>query len=304
MSDSNPISDFTVRSCPICDGNANKRLIEIAAHQLAEDNWSYSEHYAELLQVNPSDKFWIVKCSDCAFVFSELLPSAKFLDTPEADKNYRSDNPRRLRYLADLNSLLTSSESTNVRVLDFGAGYGQTSRILKSLGIEVTAFETSSRRRESLERFGIQTLRQHSEILEAESFDAIICDNVLEHLPNPKNELSLFQQALKENGILYISVPSYESNEIRRAKIKPDMSTNPWEHLNYFNNEQLDRLLTDHCFVSIKPVEVNIGLRNQHEFYKRFKNTLASNARLVRFLFTGSGTVSVNSRIYRLDSKK
>ena len=81
------------------------------------------------------------------------------------------------------------------------------------------------------------------------------------------------------------------------------MSFNPWEHLNYFDLAQLDRLLAGAGFFPIPESElsgdVNIGLRRDAGFTARLGNACASGLRLARYAFTGEAVRSPNRAFYR-----
>jgi 2-polyprenyl-3-methyl-5-hydroxy-6-metoxy-1,4-benzoquinol methylase len=47
--------------------------------------------------------------------------------------------------------------------------------------------------------------------LQADHFDAVVCWNVLEHLPNPQHALLNFKSALKPGGVMVLAVPQVMS---------------------------------------------------------------------------------------------
>lgn len=303
---------FTRRPCPCCSGQTSKTLTNISVKEIAANNWSYRKDITSLLNVTMDDSFEIVKCSECAFIYSKHLPSDDFLNilydqvidlsSKQALINYKDEYPRRLRYLSSLSHLLNDT-AQNIKVLDFGAGFGQTSKILQAQGMQVIAYETSSLRRTDLLHSGINTISTENELIENGPYSVIICDNVLEHVPNPDMVIRLFKSVSTLNTILFVSVPSYEPKDVDHYIKTTDMSLNPWEHLNYFDISHLDNFLIKHNFDVISNVElkstINLGLRAELNTLKRLKNGISSFFRLIKFMQTGLSVESVNSRFYR-----
>ena len=283
------------------------------AKSIAALNWSYQKNYTDILGINEEDEFDIVKCTNCGFLYSRLLPSDQFLaalydavinlDSDIATSHSWQESARRCRYISTLVKLLGEYDPATP-LLDYGAGYGQTAQILNSVGNSVIAYETSKDRINTLDDGAIIFVRSHDEIRAHAPYAAIICDNVLEHVPDPRLVSSLFCKILRPGGILFVSVPAYEPGQVQTAKSNPDKSLNPWEHLNYFNLKHLDAILSDYGFAALKRNElgenVDIGLRAEAGMPVRLKNSIASVFRMVLYIMTGSSNESVNCRYYRL----
>jgi 2-polyprenyl-3-methyl-5-hydroxy-6-metoxy-1,4-benzoquinol methylase/rubredoxin len=301
----------TARICPCCGAQASHAIVSISAQQIADNNWSYRENYRSLLNLSGDELYDIVKCSECDFIYSKNLPSPEFLglvydqvidlNTEQALAQYKNEHPRRLNYLSIL-SHLVSDNTSDLKALDFGAGFGQTSKIMQALDIDVVAYETSALRRSSLSELGINTVSTIDQIIKNGPYSVIICDNVLEHVPDPNTVIELFESISHANTIVFISVPSYEKQEVNRSL---DMSLNPWEHLNYFDKQHLDIMLAKHNFEVIPAdqlgAEINIGLRIESSSIARLKNAAISCLRLLRFVANGTSVDSVNRRFYRLN---
>ncbi|MBU2082286.1 class I SAM-dependent methyltransferase [Patescibacteria group bacterium] len=98
------------------------------------------------------------------------------------------------------------------RVLDIGSAWGEflihfgpgskgievlpeAVKFSKSLGLDVDEYNFEDEWREN-----------------AESFNAIWCSNVLEHVVSPHQLLRNFHKTLKENGLIFVRVPTIPSN--------------------------------------------------------------------------------------------
>jgi len=260
-----------------------------------------------------------MECTDCSFRFSAVAPDTEMLrfiydeviDTAAVGQaNFSLESlATRLSYLSTILRLMPESKK-QVKILDFGCGFGPTLHLLKSLpNILAIGFETSEARLTELSRAGIYATGDIIEIGRSGPFDVIIMDNVLEHVARPAGVLDLIRQWCNPITILYISVPDGNSPYMKRQKeavLRGEMASmdiNPWEHLSYFDIEHLDRTLRIAGFRPLKQSElresVSIGLRPSALLMDRVKNSLACLLRLGRFSATGDACPTVTRRFYR-----
>ena len=310
--------EFKERCCPCCGEQKSHTLFDLKASEICASNWSYSSNYQKILKLEPESCFPIVRCLPCGFIYAGLLPSEEFLrllydeviDVPLAEEGSKDsgDFARRLRYVAQL-PLLVPNRKT-IKLLDFGSGYGITSKMLRLIDIDVYAFDPSQSRTSIVKESDVQIIRDLDEISQHAPFDIVVCDNVLEHVANIQEIVELFSKIIVPNGFLYVSVPSYENSFVEKLLMDQandclsEMSLNPWEHLNYFDLLHLDRSMADFGFIPLKqselPEAVDIGLRPELSSIKRWQNGLMSLKRLFLYIINGSAINTVNSRFYRL----
>ena len=93
----------------------------------------------------------------------------------------------------------------NVKILDFGMGWGTLGQIAKFMGMDVYGFDTSNTNMDYAKRNGIKTVDINN--IKTMKFDFINTDQVFEHLTNPLDDLKLLKRSLAQNGIIKISVP-------------------------------------------------------------------------------------------------
>lgn len=98
------------------------------------------------------------------------------------------------------------------RVLDWGCGWGQITKMLKTSGLRVTAFDY----REDLETDGVYPLDRFPDIeaylssdpvnlpFEDKSFDVVLSCGVLEHVFDPDASLNELRRVLQPWGKLYV----------------------------------------------------------------------------------------------------
>lgn len=109
-----------------------------------------------------------------------------------------------------------STQPDKLRVLDVGSGYGHTAAALARRCEAVVGIEPS----ESLYQFALENylpaekgnLQFHCQgtqsLTEADQFDLIVLDNVLEHIPDQPAALANISRALNPGGVLYLLVPN------------------------------------------------------------------------------------------------
>jgi 2-polyprenyl-3-methyl-5-hydroxy-6-metoxy-1,4-benzoquinol methylase len=317
-----PVSEaprFTLRPCPACGSEERRTLFELNASQFCRANYTYAENYNELLGLAGNELFPIDRCVACGFIYARLLPADDFLklvydkvisfNECYAGSENGAGYARRMRYVATLMDLCAVKD--NFHALDFGCGLGVTLRLLRSVNATVIGYDPSPVRADSIKTPGITVLRTLDQIESLEEkFDMVVFDNVLEHVPEPAHTIRLIGRLCKPGAVVFVSVPSYEDAFLERqleAISKGemiDMTLNPWEHLNYFNRVNLDRMLLSAGFESIKaaqlPENIDIGLRPETNRSSRIKNSLASTVRMIRYVALGDVGRSVEYSFYVL----
>lgn len=179
----------------------------------------------------------------------------------------------------------TGKPLSRTTVGDFGAGWGAFSKIAYGLGCEVTAIELSSSRRDHLASFGIRVAEIKN--IEPCSLDILNMDQVLEHLPQPRECLQEARRILVEGGILYVGIP-YDKDLLRKLhqenwkenKFYFKSSHNryketlnavaPLEHINAFSEAGLSKIMNDYGFLRMThaTVKYKLGLKVNALFTK------------------------------------
>lgn len=99
-------------------------------------------------------------------------------------------------------------------ILDFGAGTGEFLNKMRSFYWNVYGVENNNTARELAILKGLE-LKAELEELDSGKYDVISLWHVLEHLPDFEEKIQLFKDRLKEDGILIIAVPNYNSYDAR-----------------------------------------------------------------------------------------
>ena len=113
-------------------------------------------------------------------------------------------------YNALLVDLILRSARGRSRMLDFGAGIGTFSKMLRGQGVDVVCVESDVYLAGVLTREGLPTFRELDEVPDG-SFEFIFALNVLEHIKDDGAFLKRFRAKLKEGGGLLVYVPAFNS---------------------------------------------------------------------------------------------
>jgi len=308
-----------VRPCPLCGWPGGRTVFDLEAEEFCRVNWTYSRDYRSILGLPTPAHFPIDQCAACGFLFARLLPTPGFLRTvyekviQSEECRQGSENgasySRRLRYVATLIALTEAFGKTAARALDFGAGLGVTLRILEACGLEAWGLDPSPSRQSYALGAGSHVAAAVDEIRASGPFDLLVCDNVLEHLPDPRGAIGTLGKLLAPGAVAFVSVPDYGPAMLGRQLTahrlgRPlDMTLNPWEHLSYFTAHHLDSVLADAGLRRLPASDidapVNIGLRPERSRMRRFKNAAASLLRLGRYATTGRAAETTEAAFYR-----
>lgn len=250
------------RNCPLCQSQERKILLSVSQENPSFLSFLRSEPtYRDAFFKRWADRelfvlpFEIAKCAICKFIYvvniltdsglKELYeewidPQAlnecrNRLDQKEINKRYDSV----ISFM--LSQIPPVKKNARPKLLDFGAGKGHACQRANMLGFQSFSFDISTKRVEELKAMGIESL--NLELIKEHKFDAIMLDQVLEHVPNPLDTLALINQHLEPQGILFVCVPDCKSVEdiIEKAHLSQELFEviSPHQHINGFTNRSL-----------------------------------------------------------------
>lgn len=302
------------RSCPLCGSGSREHLAWLRPEQFCEGNPTYRKDVRALLHLASDDRFPITRCFSCGHVYSGHLPGRDFLeavyeqvillDACVSVSEAGSEMARRARYVREF---LMLRSGPRLKALDFGCGSGPTTSLLDATGIQALGFEASmGRLRRSAARRHVTGSWQ--EVLARAPYDFVVCDNVLEHLPDPRGTVKELAALLEPGSVLFVSVPDYSEPFLSRrlnaaqAGGAVDTTLNPWEHLSYFSLRCLDALMRGSGLRRLRSCELanppELGLRAEPRPSRRVLNALATSRRLIRYALTGRGVETTEHSFY------
>lgn len=150
------------------------------------------------------------------------------------------ENPVEKQRVADLLDLL----GTGQRVLDIGTRDGHLAKLLVGPFTEVVALDLE---RPDIDFPGITPVKGDATALEFPDghFDAVLCAEVLEHLPPALLAKACSEIARVTKGVAVIGVPLEQDTRLGRMVCAGCGAKNPpWGHVNQFDRRRLRQLFT------------------------------------------------------------
>jgi SAM-dependent methyltransferase len=157
----------------------------------------------------------------------------------------------------DLVSLIP--EKPHSRILEIGAGGGETLIVIKEkgiaeevIGIELTPLEDSHQKDKLIDRFLFGNIETMHLPFPENYFDAIVCGDVLEHLVDPWSVIEMLTKYLVVGGVFIVSIPNIRFRKaLTRIYFRGDFSYESSgifdkTHLRFFcKQNMLDLLSSD-----------------------------------------------------------
>lgn len=195
----------------------------------------------------------IVCCRRCGLIYPNPFPypTQNVYDDPEGyfsahDTAVKLEQNRAMaRELASI--------AGGQRLLDVGSGRGELLAAAIAEGFDAHGTEISPTMADDAERiYGVRPAVCALEDYEAEPFDVIVLNAVIEHVHNPDSFVAAARRLIKDSGVLYIDTPRepHLLTMVGRA-MGTTLNLSPtWEpfHVFGFNPRSLTRLLAKHDF--------------------------------------------------------
>jgi 2-polyprenyl-3-methyl-5-hydroxy-6-metoxy-1,4-benzoquinol methylase len=236
-------------------------------------------------------------CSDCEFIFSDPMPDSKTLNELYGKSYFICDSEEQMKYQdyhKEEKGIRKSSEkrlgwiskyiNPPGKLLDIGCAAGYFMDTAVNHGWEVYGTDISEycinfakgNFKEIRPFYG--PLKKHK--FDDNFFDIITMWDVLEHLPDPLDEMKEVNRILKPGGILVIMTPNIKSMIAKVTGKKWILYQSPHIHLTYFSPDS-SRLLIDKTGFEIlkikkfwhggKHVEIRYALERMVIYSRIFK---------------------------------
>lgn len=125
------------------------------------------------------------------------------LDVMSAAKNYNDF------LIKEILSVYPNKEKKNPKVIDFGAGIGTYTDLLREKGKVVETLEPDGEYQKKLKRKGY-TVNTSSKSLKDNGYDLVYALNVFEHIEKDDEEMKLLFSKIKKGGHIVIYVPAFQ----------------------------------------------------------------------------------------------
>ena len=236
---------FNLFLCRLCNSKVKKNLIlQLSGMPIA------AQHFLDENEIKKKDKtidLDILQCEKCGLVQLDIEPVSYFKSTITATSI--SGDTKKLR----LNQMQKLSKRFNLnkkKIIEIGCGTGAMLDIVKAAGMDAYGLEYSDNSVTEGLREGRKIIKGYLtdiDIINEDKFDAFICFNFLEHVPNLNLFVKNIYNNLKESGIGLVTVPnlSYLLETKSFYEFVPD-------HLSYFTKNTLKLLFEQNNFEIIE----------------------------------------------------
>ena len=243
-----------IKKCPVCNGPGDKKRLV--------------------------GKYSLLKCSVCSFVYAnvtdEQIEQVNFNFGDSVKSHYREvQSGIDVLWFEQISKNLTQGKE-RLKVLDIGCGNGVLLRQFQKRGCVCFGSDPSPWAHEFAEQYGYTMLRRIEEAdIAPNFFDIITATSTLEHVARPLEHLKYMIAAVKEGGIIYLTVPNYGSLPIRLRLVQGRL-VNPPSHCNYFTAGTLRNLFMQKGLKEeISQVRIHsYGIPEIYAVYGRFSKKL------------------------------
>ena len=268
-----PIGFKQREHCPVCDSTSNRLLCEIPYGDPQLSNYLEQFYGGKVaLDSLQSASYRVVLCQPCGFIYQDSILHEEgmrmlyedWIDHAQSlQKKQTAGANLYLQYSAQIQTLtrLFKQSPDQVKILDYGMGWGYWSRMAQAHGFDVTGFELSQQRSEYARCMGVSVIDELTS--ELASFDCIYANQVFEHLPDPLQSLKELCLQLKPEGIVCIRVPDGRGvvASLEQGGWSPELTViHPLEHINCFTRKTLLGLAAQAGLIPFNPpVRLNWG---------------------------------------------
>ncbi|NDC77754.1 MAG: methyltransferase domain-containing protein, partial [Chitinophagia bacterium] len=206
--------------CPVCENQTANVIYSIpyGSADLQTYLWSF---YGEQGYPNPEEllgaEFTLHECENCQLVYQSRIPdsdsltelytrwisydkvSEKFLKNRGQDKFDRN--------FLMLRALIDHFGTRHFRIFDYGFGYAELLKQAVALGIEAYGLEFNEEQVKMAQDAGIKVV-DFSNDVDVPKMDVIFCEQVLEHVTEPRQLMAHLAKISKPGTILHLSVPN------------------------------------------------------------------------------------------------
>jgi len=284
----------------------------------------WKEHRGEVLDTK--NGYDVIECVSCGFRHIVPLPSDRKLAHYYRDLFFNKEQPKyfmlhekdsdwwRMVYGEWYAYFEKQLPRGRRKIADIGSGPGYFLKLGKERGWECVGIEPSKKAAEYSRSFGLEII---NEFLDAKSvknlgtFDVVHAQYVIEHIPDPKNFITLCSRLIRPGGLFSV-VAANDYNPLQKA-LRQHFGYEPWwvvppEHVNYFTISSLQHTILS-CGLKILrtttsfPMEIFLLMGDNYvgnatvgrECHERRKN--------LELALTRSGISAVKSEVYKVLAK-
>ena len=240
------------QSCPLCQAETHKTLCELPYSEPSMASF-LKNFYQDRIprQALHEESYRVVSCNRCDFIYQDRILDANgmqalyqdWIDSAQSLRKKQTAKASLFRqYAGQIQTLmrLLPGDPAQIRVLEYGMGWGYWSRMAQAHGLDVSGYELASERREYARAMGVKVIDELPP--QGAHFECLYANQVFEHLPDPVANLQELCSRLTPGGLAYIRVPDGRgiAERLRRHGWSPELDAiHPLEHINCFTRKTL-----------------------------------------------------------------
>jgi SAM-dependent methyltransferase len=185
----------------------------------------------------------VVRCAGCGFVFVAEVPQATYRPVQDAPQTVPElPRHRQIKRLCD--RVLAPGPHRTRRLVEVGSGWGGLAQVLsRDDRYEYIGFEPSASRADFCRARGFDVRAElFRGAASAGVADAVVIDNVLEHVAAPADLIRDAVAALRPGGLLVVIVPNLRDMRQLHPRWRQRHHWQPHCHINYFSAGRLREL--------------------------------------------------------------
>jgi 2-polyprenyl-3-methyl-5-hydroxy-6-metoxy-1,4-benzoquinol methylase len=235
---------------------------------LSEINATYcSELFKEAVK-RKEEFLTYSKCRNCGMVYCENVWDDDTLHKVYSDTighakskdkilliNKRASLARIWTNILRTLKLLGTEKLGNLKIIDFGCGWGDFLDTANGHGVSVIGYDEDSKKTALAKERGHKIVEDVDELKSFGPVDVVVMFSVLEHLQDVKYSLNLVKELLKPGGLFVFSVMDYRSIYIKKnvKRLKNNLPAltkdlNPVEHVNLYSYKAVMRTVKKYNF--------------------------------------------------------
>lgn len=203
-----------------------------------------------------SEKFQLVQCADCGFVFLHPRPGIDEIGKYYEIEDYQPHQIERKTMLELLYGFIRTRNNRfkrrlierhvpNGSLLDFGCGSGEFLLEMQNSNWQVLGVEPAKNPREFANERNIKVFENIDKI--SDRFNVITLWHVLEHIYDVPKLIGQLKERLFENGILVLALPNLKSYDAQKYGANWVAFDAP-RHLSHFCPNDVERLFSSFGF--------------------------------------------------------
>jgi 2-polyprenyl-3-methyl-5-hydroxy-6-metoxy-1,4-benzoquinol methylase len=265
-------------TCPFCQSNHFKSLYKLDYNSKIMTDFLINYYKnTDICEILKTEEYEITECLNCNGSFQRNIPNEKLslylyevlISNEESFQKKKKLSVKKFKEYfndAEIIEKIINKKSHEIKILEFGCGWGFWANFMKSMNFNIETLEISSPRKKHLNKINIKNYDSINEI--DTKYDLIFSNQAIEHIPEPLTTLSNLKDKLKVNGIMYHKFPStfFFKNKLSKNYIPHKDCAHPLEHINLINKDCFKKISQ---LLEMRPVKVKkINLIKKIQFFK------------------------------------